>query len=417
MEKNVINSIFEELANNPSRNFKIDLLKQHKDNELLKRVIFLALDPYTQFYIRKIPEYQQTEEIIGLDAILDNLVMLSDRQVTGNAAIKLLKSMLSHVSEDDAKVLKRIIQKDLKCGVSEATVNAVWPGLIPTFDVCLAHKDISNIKFPAIAQTKMDGASCHVIRNGSKVDVFSRNGKLFDLKNTFDSSAMQLLLSYERWDGELVFFENGKPLDRKTSNGLANKALKGTISEQEAQKAVFIVWDITDTTSTIPYETRWKTLCERIKHFDGNFKLCNTEIVNSQEEAYMFYEKMIVQGEEGAILKNMDFKWEPKRVKSVGKMKAEEDVTLEVIDKVEGTGRNVGRLGALICQTKDGNVKVNVGSGFSDEDRVFFWNVPPKFIDVVYNQVITDKKTNQKSLFLPRFLKERTDKTQADMLM
>jgi len=52
-----LNLFFESLADNSSRNFKIDQLNANSDNEVLREVVRLALDPFTNFYIRKIPKY------------------------------------------------------------------------------------------------------------------------------------------------------------------------------------------------------------------------------------------------------------------------------------------------------------------------------------------------------------------------
>lgn len=169
--------------------------------------------------------------------------------------------------------------------------------------------------------------------------------------------------------------------------------------------------------SKIPYNKRWEELLSRFAgKNEGDFRLVKSKIVNSENEAQDFYQKMIAQGEEGAILKNFDFLWEGKRVRGVGKMKEVIDATLKVVGVEEGTGKNKGKLGALVCESQDGRIKVNVGTGFSDEQREMFWSTPPKFADVAYNAIIDDKSTRQKSLFLPRFVKERADKEEADLL-
>ena len=125
-----LNEFFEHLADNPSRNYKIAQLTANKDNELLKEVVRLALDPFTQFYQRKIPKYvpNTTKHAASLKSMLPSLGDLSGRVVTGNSAIDRLKAILEVVGEDDAKVIERIIQKDLKCGVQVSTANSVWTG-------------------------------------------------------------------------------------------------------------------------------------------------------------------------------------------------------------------------------------------------------------------------------------------------
>ena len=137
-----LHKFFEGLANNSSRNFKIDQLNANSDNEILREVIRLALDPFTQFYIRKIPKYSRDPKYntMNLGFALNQLYSLSSREVTGNAAIEFLTNLLSSLDSDDAKVIERIIQKDLKCGVQSSTANSVWSGLIPEYPVMLCSQ-------------------------------------------------------------------------------------------------------------------------------------------------------------------------------------------------------------------------------------------------------------------------------------
>lgn len=132
-----INSFLNELAEDAGRNYKIDLLEQNSDNELLKEVIRLALDPLTQFYQRKIPTYTTGQVGMNLEQGLNRLYPLASRMVTGNAAIAHLTETLSSLSADDAKVIERIIEKDLRCGVSTPTANKVWPDLVMDYPCML----------------------------------------------------------------------------------------------------------------------------------------------------------------------------------------------------------------------------------------------------------------------------------------
>ena len=99
------------------------------------------------------------------------------------------------------------------------------------------------------------------------------------------------------------------------------------------------------------------------------------------------------------------------------KMKAELEADLLVEGVTNGTGKNDGLIGALSCTTKDGTLKVNVGSGLTDEDRK---KDPDEFIgkivSVKYNEKIKDKNSPNWSLFLPIFQELRLDKSEADNL-
>jgi len=81
---------------------------------------------------------------------------------------------------------------------------------------------------------------------------------------------------------------------------------------------------------------------------------------------------------------------------------------LEVVEIEEGTGRNEGRLGAFVCSgTDDGkDIRVNVGSGFSDANRDDFWNHRDSIIGnlvEVRADAVTKNQDGTYSLRFPRF--------------
>lgn len=414
-------AILNELAETPSTNEKEAILRREKDNDLLKRVFQAAYNPMITYGIKQIPEYEPATELnyAVLKFGLEKLQKLVSREKTGNDAIWLLHAVLSSLLPDDAIVLERIIQRDLRCGTSDTLASRVWPGLVPTFDVMLAHKDISGIKYPAYAQVKSDGARCHMSLQAGKAVAFSRNGKPIELHGVFDSTIKFFIKEGETLDGELVAIgKDGEILDRKTGNGIVNKAVKGTISKEEVEMLQFHTWDIVDFTSTIPYKIRIKRLSDVITPAPCNIKILSTEIVNSEDEAYEFYNSCRAAGEEGAMIKNMDSKWVPKRSKDIGKMKAVEVADLVIVALEEGGGKYQGMLGAFVCETSDGKLRVSVGTGLSDSDRGEFANSAyiGRVIEVAYNEKIQDKKTEKWSLFLPRFLSLREDKFTANTL-
>ena len=58
MNNKSVCDILEEVAATASKNEKLAILNKHKDNKDLKETIRLAYDPFTNFYIRKIPDYK-----------------------------------------------------------------------------------------------------------------------------------------------------------------------------------------------------------------------------------------------------------------------------------------------------------------------------------------------------------------------
>ena len=418
-----INSILLELAADNSRIYKTELLQKHKGNEVLKRVIKLALDPFTQFYIRKIPKYTpNSDEGIALNFALDSLNDLSLRHVTGNAAIAHLTGMLEALNEDDAKVIERIIAKDLKCGVAASTANVVWTGLVNEYPCMLCsqfeEKLIAKIKFPASVQLKMDGMRFNAIVKDGKVEFRSRNGKEIQLLGNLEQEFLQLAGNSNCvFDGELVVNDKGVLLDRQTGNGILNKAVKGTISDLEAHKVHATIWDIIQYADfvagkgNVRYDVRFAVLSEM--KMPKKINLVEATMVNSFEEAEAIFEKYLSEGQEGIILKDMSGIWEDKRSKTQIKMKGELECDLKIVGIQEGTGKYAGKLGAYLGESSDGIVKVAVGSGFKDDQRVLDDSVIGKIMAVKYNTCIVNKQ-GEHSLFLPIFAEVREDKTEAD---
>lgn len=438
----MILDILNTLASDNGRNFKIDYLKKNTNNATLRHVVFLALDPFTQFFIRKIPEYQRArgrmDDYITLEVAMAMLYKLSTRELTGNAGIEHLAGILSRCTDSDAEVIERIIQKDLKCGVSDSTANKVWPGLIHEYPCMLAsafeQKLIDKIKFPAFAQLKMDGMRFNAIVKNGECEFRSRNGKLIDIPtDLFQQPFIAMAKLYEQdmvFDGELlVVGVAGLPLDRKTGNGILNKAVKGTMSEEEAEHVRATVWDAIPTEQFTagkhnkPYIERVMELSQTIFNvrettsFGHLVAMVNHTTVDTPEEAQKVFLKYLNEGQEGIILKDRFGVWENKRAKHQVKYKGEFECDLLCTDWEEGTGKNVGRLGALRLRTSCGGLEVGVGSGFTDEDRATIGrDVIGKIITVKYNAVVDDKRTETKSLFLPIYICIRPDKDYADSL-
>lgn len=428
-----IYKILTDLEATNSRLEKEKILQEQKPNTLLQIVLIAALNPHVNFYIKKIPPYTPaTKNNESLAWALTALVDLSSRTKTGNEGIAHLAHILSSLDEEDAIVIERIIQKDLRCGVSEATVNKIWKGLIPSYPVMLAsgydEKLIQKMQFPAIVQTKFDGMRFNAIVNGDSVEFKSRNGKdlnLFDnLKPEFRDLAGKDAMVY---DGELlVVDEKGKILDRKTGNGILSKAQKGTISKEEAARVVAVLWDaipyahFTMGKSDVPYNVRLTFFTRKLEALHkqtglARIRAARSHIANDLKEAQALYRTALESGEEGIILKDSNNLWEDKRSKSCIKFKAELEADLLCTEWVEGEGKYKGMLGSVILTTRDKKLEVSVGSGFNDEQRKTLKkkDVVGKIITVKYNALITNK-SQENSLFLPIFIEIREDKTRAD---
>lgn len=426
-----INNFLEILAANASRNFKIEKLTEQKNNETLKEVIRLAYDPFTQFYIRKIPAYKRGIHTITLPNALNQLFHLSSRTVTGNAAIAHLTNVLESLEPDDAKVIEKIIGKDLRAGFSEGTANKVWEGLVHEYPVMLCspfeQKLVDKIKFPAYVQLKMDGMRFNAIVKNGACEFRSRNGKEILLLGNLEQEFIAMAAGVDCvFDGELLVMLPGDHqfADRQTGNGILNKANKGTISAEQAAMVHATVWDVIPYADFIsgrcstPYSTRFASLGMLTQKQSSDGKkiwLVASDIVQTMQEAQVIFEDYLAKGLEGIILKDGSGVWEDKRAKHQIKFKGELECDLRIVGVEGGTGKYEGMLGAILCESADGVIKTRVGSGFSDEQRknLMKENLVDKIAAIKYNMRSVDKQGNH-SLFLPIILEIREDKTVAD---
>lgn len=434
--------ILTRLEATPGRNDKIAILTKNKEDLVLMNVVRMALDPFTLFYIKKIPKYTQSNKgVIDLDHALSQLLdKIASRNLTGNAAIDFVRDeLLSRLSQNDAEVLERVILKDLSCGVQESTANKVWDKLIPTYPCMLAsgfeQKLVDKIVFPAIAQCKMDGMRFNAIVNANTqtVEFRSRNGKLIDIKDqvfpqAFLEMARNIGMARVVFDGELlVVDESGKLMNRQEGNGILNKAVKGTISETQSAQIRACIWDVipfayfTQEKCHVGYEDRLVTVVTAVDNLSGAFKhlvhVVETNIANSEREARKLFEQYYAAGQEGIILKSRNGIWENKRAKHQIKYKGELEADLLCVDWIPGTGKYKNMLGSLVLKSADGKVNVSVGTGFSDGMRgaIKKEDVVDKIIAVKYNSLIEDVN-GEHSLFLPVFIEIREDKKKADSL-
>jgi ATP-dependent DNA ligase len=211
-------------------------------------------------------------------------------------------------------------------------------------------------------------------------------------------------------------------MDRKTGNGLLTKFQKGTGTAALARQVRAVVWDIIPLFAfhkgvcSVGYRERLNMLCLWTT-CSGRASVVTGAVVKSMDEAQVLYQQKLLEGEEGLVLKDPAGPWEDKRAKHQVKMKAELEADLYCAGVTPGTGKYQGKIGSLECHSKSGTVVVNVGTGLNDEERS--WD-PKEFIgkivSVKYNALIDDKKTGQKSLFLPVFVEIRDDKTRPDSL-
>lgn len=426
-------AILNELSSTTSKNEKIAILTKNKSNDTLKAVFKAAYDSTINFYQKKIPLYSDKSQNTSLSLAISRLSNLSSREFTGSDGIEYLSSILSSVSSNDAEVIKRIIQRDLKVGCSESSANKVWKDLIPEFPYmrCSLVKGIKFDKWDwksgVYSQLKADSLYANLDVIDGVAILTSRNGNEFPIEK-FPQIAAEVLglsISGYRVNGELQVSRNGVILPRQIANGILNSVSKGGDFDI-GDTPVYSVWDIIPIESATPkgkcaftYTQRFSTLKNMFSK-TTHIHIIETRIVHSIDEAYEHYFEQLAKGLEGTIIKNPSGTWSDNTSKDQVKLKLEVEVELRIKGFIDGNGKNASTFGSLLCESECGLVEVGVGSGITDNDgmRDKLFNDPNtigSIVTVKFNNLMPPSKSNPKwSLFLPIFIEIRNDKSVAD---
>lgn len=444
----------EEIGAVSSTNQKQAILSSHKDNEVLRTLLFSAYSPFIQYNIKKIPT--EIEDCEGLEIsrvtyndFLQLLVKLSKRKITGNAAIDELEEFLTECCPDEYIWYSRVIEKDLRIGMADKGINKAIKGLIPVYDVLLADKiapqDL-NLDTPKalkilpdrmVTQYKIDGyrLNIHVLPSG-EILVRTRNGKIVTGYKDLEAEASEKLPRGYVYDGEIVapelfewISENVKSMDGESDAVIANRDLFSEVmshafSKEDNKQGIFNLfdmvpvkeWNSQKTTET--YETRLEHINSMVKPLElKHIAIVPTSRVylksnpdDLKEIVEMFHYYLSI-GWEGLMIKNLDSVYEFKRSKSLLKMKLMDTVDLEVTELYEGTGKYKGMMGGVYVDYK--GHQLGVGSGWNDEQRQKYWDNPNELIgktlEIAY-QAETKNKQGGLSLSFPVVKKIRTDK-------
>lgn len=419
--------VISDLENHPSRLNKeaIILVQAEQGNSEFFEGCKLALDPMITFGLKQIPE-KNDENGSGLPwhsfIVLAN--KLRDRELTGHAARDAVTEAVKQSTKKQWNDwYRRILIKDLRCGVSEKTVNKVvekkWPAYaVPIFSCQLAHDSAnheSKVNGQKLIEVKLDGVRVlTIVYPDGRVDQFSRNGKELvnfpHIKEQFAAVASGLTVPYV-FDGEVMsssFQDLMRQVHRKSdvNAGDAILYLFDIIPLEDFQKGIWSKPQV-ERTAILQnwYELEQATLTSvRIleqEHVD-------LDTAQGQQLFKQINQDAIDGGYEGIMIKDVSAPYECKRSASWLKLKPFIEVSLTVTAVEEGTGKNIGKLGALVCEGMDDacNIKVNVGSGFTDEHRDTFWsskNKLPGMIAEVRADAITQNQDGTYSLRFPRF--------------
>jgi len=422
--------IIRELEADNSRLAKEAIIEREKNNVELLEGIQLALSPYITFGVKKVPSFSGPDgQGLPWEAFKELCELLATRQLTGDdarSAIELALSASTNAQWNDW--YRRILIKDLRCGVSEKTVNKVLKGTniepIPVFECMLAHdganheKKITGVK---LLEPKLDGVRCITIVNyeARSVVQYTRNGKILE---NFSHITDALLQHIDRIGRSFVL--DGEVVSSSFQTLMKQVHRKDDVQSTDARLMLFDIIPLSEFQRGKSVQTQ-RVRSNLLRSFKPVFDDCgHVDVIEQTEvdldglvgelEFKQYNKDAIESGFEGIMIKDPKAIYECKRSTSWLKQKPFIEVSLTVKAVEEGTGRNVGKLGALICEGVDDGklINVNVGSGFTDDQRESYWSSKDDMVGQVVEvradaATISQDSEDIYSLRFPRFLRFR----------
>ena len=387
--------------------------------------VTMALDPLVTFGVKQVPEATVDGQGLSWPTFKELARKLINRSLTGHAArdaIILCKDTAT--VEQWNMFYRRILIKDLRCGCSEKTVNKIakkFPQYaIPTFTCALAH-DSANHEKKMVGnkqiEVKLDGVRVLAVCKSGKVELFSRNGKQFhNFPHIIEEIESVLAVKPAPYDcvldGEVMskdFQDLMKQVHRKDGKAATDSVLhlfdfipltdflQGGWDKPQTYRSNLVKYWVLENEDLLKHVVacEWEEVDLSTTEGNKRFVELNKTAVDG--------------GYEGVMIKDVDAPYECKRTHAWLKAKPFIEITLKVVDVEEGTGRNEGRLGAVIVEGEDDgyNYRLNCGSGFTDSQRDEYWaerdNVIGQLIEIRADARTKSQDSDTYSLRFPRF--------------
>ena len=412
----LIQDFVEESNSTNSNTDKLNVLKKYGYHEDVAKALHYTYNTFKQFGVTS-ANCKKNSDLLGhpntygdFFGLLDDL---NDRIITGHTAIaNINRFVLENLMYED--IIWSIIDRNLKTRSTASTINKAIPGLIPTFDVALAkaydEKTQKKVKWSDgwFVSRKLDGCRCVCIIDGQGESKFySRVGNEFLTLDNLKPSIKKLGLVNTVLDGEIcIIDENGN--EDFTSIMKEIKRKDHTINQPH--------YYIFDHLTLKEFESKTSTtkFGQRIANIESIVPdgLSGVSVLDQWIASDKVFEDLMTQSKEGGweglmLRKNTTYKG--KRSDEVLKVKAFKDAEYIVLDVesdiqrviVEGAEVSELMLKNIIIEHKGNHVQV--GSGFSHEQRRHYFNNPNDIIGKQVTIQYFEETTNQNGTNSLRF--------------
>jgi len=395
-----------------SNSDKLQVIKDFSSDAEVMQALRYTYTPYKQYYVTS-KNCKKRSDLCATTPSYDNLFSLLDalnsRIVTGHQAISEVNAFVKENQEYE-ELIFNVIDRNIKTRSTTSMINKIVPGLIPTFDVALAdtYKDSTkkkvNLKDDSwYVSRKLDGVRCIAyIDETGEPKFFSRAGKEFDTLGKVAEQLKKHNLRKVVLDGEICMVdENG------------NEDFQGIIKEikrkdHTIQTPKFLVFDILHL-DEFDNATSDRIFSERMDElelffdtydFEGFISQVDQFYIDSEEDLQDHMDTAVHFGWEGLMLRK-DAPYQGKRSSDIMKVKKFFDAEYEVIETenavnrviVEGREVEEEMLRNVVILHK-GN-RVQVGSGFSQEQKRYYYQHPEEIIGKTINVQYFEETTDQ----------------------
>ena len=400
---------------------KKQVIENNKDDAEFKKLLYYALHPLLTYKVSEKTLREARPLFEGAYTSFESVCQdLSARRALDNVTVRNVKGFLSDCDPREAELYTKLLAKKLRLGVTAKTVNKVIPGLIPEWEVQQAYPIEKYPLFPGewFALTeKLNGVRATYYRGR----LYARSGEEHKGMDHIEDFLRETVGLDMVFDGELTLADKSGLTDNEAfrkATGIINADI-GTCDKTVISFTVFDVLpacELDSGSSSAVYSERRAELDSR---FEPMFRGSCVHVLplmyagTDQKMIDTLLAEAVANDKEG-LMCNLDVPYKCKRHNGILKVKQFYTMDLSIIGCEEGSGRLANRLGAFVLDFK-GN-EVRVGSGFTDEERFWFWqrreSMIGKLCEVKYKEISCDKHTGAESLQFPVFVALRTDKTE-----
>ncbi|KAL9559873.1 hypothetical protein MBANPS3_000198 [Mucor bainieri] len=365
----------------------------------LKRIY----DPHLRFHLSKNSalKYLKSHTIEAVSTYDDLNTLLDDlasRTLKGNAACEAVGAFYqTYCQTDEHKdIFWRILDKNLKMGVSVKTIRHVLP--MESMSVALAASSVPqfNVSDGWYVSQKLDGIRCIAMIRKNKdshqhdIQFYSRTGRPFQslqkVKNDIEKRLHELAIHDEFvLDGEICAYTS---VDMKNEDFL--KAMGQVRRFEEMENPIYQVFDRIQLDHFLQAkgDQLFSERQQALESFIGTTPLAHVKKVvqtklSGLSQLDQLKKESIEKGWEGLMLRK-DVIYEGKRTKNLIKLKEWEDAeyTVKSIEtgymRMPDTGET--KLVVTNVNIEHKGYPVSVGSGFSMQSRIDYAQQPEKII-------------------------------------